>query len=341
MQANGLEVPLAPASSSAATTAHTILQDPESYASRRELWSSRHGTQRKFLQVGRDTSGPYHGGSSTLGPITSTMLTRVPSPYSLSCPLSFLVHYWTSLASPALISQTSNCASNSAHPLLKYVASLWTSQLDLVEFGVAQSEYFADDHQASIGFDTSGGAWRRELMAITETNKDVNYMRRLLGHFERALKLNLTALGVVLGAEAIDAAAPEAIRDAQMDLISIRARLAPFLERVTGLNSIVNELASQQTAFKSIKDGDFGMRLSLFGSVVFPMTLVASLMSMGGDFLAGKSHFWVYWAVSIPVVLVFASALLLGRKPERKLRKWFREATAKGHRPKSNTRASP
>jgi hypothetical protein len=36
------------------------------------------------------------------------------------------------------------------------------------------------------------------------------------------------------------------------------------------------------------------------------MLVTAGIFSMGGDFLVGQSKFWVFWAVAIPLVLIFS-----------------------------------
>jgi hypothetical protein len=37
-----------------------------------------------------------------------------------------------------------------------------------------------------------------------------------------------------------------------------------------------------------------------------PLSTVASIFSMGGDFLPGNSRAWVFWVVSIPVLMMLA-----------------------------------
>jgi len=46
-------------------------------------------------------------------------------------------------------------------------------------------------------------------------------------------------------------------------------------------------------------------RLTALATVLVPISISAAIFSMGGEYLAGESKFWVFWAVSLPVVLVF------------------------------------
>jgi Mg2+ and Co2+ transporter CorA len=45
-------------------------------------------------------------------------------------------------------------------------------------------------------------------------------------------------------------------------------------------------------------------RLTYLALVFVPLTFTCSLFSMGGDVGPGSSHFWVYFAVAIPLLLL-------------------------------------
>lgn len=247
---------------------------------------------------------------------------------NLTSPLDEIVYHWTHVATPESISAARICAADSANYLLKYVANQWVNQLELIACGVSESEYFADDHQATldrVGDDNSERkAWKTRLGGIIETTEVINYQKRQLNNFVQAINLNLERLGIANADASGRRLKTQSILDAQLDFQVLRDRLLLLADRISGLTNIANDLASLQTAFKSIEDGEFALRLSLFASVVFPMTLVTSLLSMGDDFLPGKSRFWVFWAVSVPLVMVFTIALIYGRRPERWLKDMLR-----------------
>lgn len=139
-------------------------------------------------------------------------------------------------------------------------------------------------------------------------------MLRQINHFERAITLNIERLGVQLGCEGVKKELSRALADAQMDFLAIAARLRPFQERMSDLTSLANDIAGLRASFKSIQDGEQGLRLSLFAAVIFPLTLVASMLSMGEDFLPGKSSFWVFWAASVPLAIAIGFWLIYGNK---------------------------
>lgn len=318
--------PAAPAAEPAAAhrfASCTILQDPRHYRDRRDMWNAMKWEQVGSVGATEGTSVPYHDGCRTLTaacPHTNQVLEQ-HNGRNLSSPLDEVVFHWQYLADKALIMSAREHAVNSAHFLLNYIALYWTNQLDLIACGVAQSEYFADDHQASIDAELSSAQWKAELQGITNTTQDINYMKRQLSHFQRAMISNLERLGLVYGAESLLAqeapnAPPAALRNAQRDFLAIHNKLKPYCDRIDSLSGVANELANLHTAFQSIKSGEFGVRLSLFAVVVFPMTLVTSILSIPDRYGPGKDMFWVYWAVAAPLVFVLCGALVW-REPEK------------------------
>jgi hypothetical protein len=88
----------------------------------------------------------------------------------------------------------------------------------------------------------------------------------------------------------------------QLERLKLRAD--GLLNSFTSLQSIIGNRQSLEEA-RSVRI------LTILGMTFLPLSLVASLLSMGGQFIAGKSEFWVYWAAAIPsVILVFLLAWL-------------------------------
>lgn len=56
-------------------------------------------------------------------------------------------------------------------------------------------------------------------------------------------------------------------------------------------------------ARKSNQLGQAAQRLAGLGVVFLPLGLLAGIFSMGGPFLPGNDHFWVYAAVAFPLLL--------------------------------------
>jgi hypothetical protein len=47
-------------------------------------------------------------------------------------------------------------------------------------------------------------------------------------------------------------------------------------------------------------------KITVLTMLFIPLSTVASIFSTGGDFLPGNSKAWVFWVVSIPVLLMLA-----------------------------------
>jgi Mg2+ and Co2+ transporter CorA len=62
------------------------------------------------------------------------------------------------------------------------------------------------------------------------------------------------------------------------------------------------EEANRQTAAANRMARSSG-QLTKIATIVVPCTFVASIFSMGGDFAAGESLFYVYWIISVPITL--------------------------------------
>jgi Mg2+ and Co2+ transporter CorA len=304
-----------------------ILQDPRKHLDRASLWASQEWNKwnkGSSLKQTPHRSWPYHNGCSTLAPLMFSQVGIVAQEdnvqslrnrRNLVSALDEMVFYWTKVASEDLIKQTNEKSSNAAYYLLKHVAQHWVHQLELMNTTIAKAEWFSDDYQAKIDGELSRQKWKDDLLKVNEIAKDINYMRRHLNHFWRAMFLNLERLGVQLGSECVDGAASLALRGAQKDFLTIHTRMQPMRNRAEALNSVSNDLANLRAAFRGVYDGEFGLRLSLFASIFFSLSLLASIFSMGDDYRPGKNHFWMFWAIGPPICVLLALGLIYGTQP--------------------------
>ncbi|KAF2690605.1 hypothetical protein K458DRAFT_267811, partial [Lentithecium fluviatile CBS 122367] len=219
---------------------------------------------------------------------------------------------WTNIADPGLIKSTHNNPVNVTYFMTKHAGYHWINLLEVISFTLAQCEYFADDNEARVDSHLSAEQWKTQLIKVTESAKDFNYFRRQMVHFENVLNLNLERLGINVNQPDDPSSLPTTLRDVQRDFLTIAPRLRSYRERTDNLSGIPDQLASIHAAFKGINDGALGLRLSIFAAIVFPITLVAAVLSMGDDFLPGKSKFWVFFATSIPLSLVSGGYLAFG-----------------------------
>jgi hypothetical protein len=305
-----------------------ILKDPKTYDDRAGLWNAHDWNSEQHVELKTHKSFTYHDGCPTLAQLLFShindeaqhQMENFQAQRDLASPLDEQVFYWTKVASKDLIQKTNKESSNAAYYLLKHIAQHWTNQLELINCTVAKGEYLSDDYQAKIDGDESQQHWKDGLIHVNLITKDINYMRRQMNHFWRAIILNLERLGIQLGCEEVDTKLSLALQGAQKDLLTIHTRMQPLRERSEALTTIANDLANLRAAFRGVHDGEFGLRLSLFASVIFPLTLIASILSMSDDYLPGAKSFWKFWAISLPFVAAFAFVLVYGNRPNRILR---------------------
>jgi hypothetical protein len=301
-----------------------ILKAPSTYPNRASLWKAQGWREADPLVATQHKSWPYHNGCPTLAPLIFSQagmgtkeanIGTFQTKRNLSSALDEMVFYWTKLATPELLKETKEKSSSAAYYLLKHVAQHWVNQLEIMNTTIAKAEWFSDDYQAQIDDNLSRQKWKTDLLKINEIAKDINYMRRHLNHFWRAMYLNLERLGVQIGSESVNENLSLALRGAQKDFITILTRMQPLRDRAEALNSVANDLANLRAAFRGVADGEFSLRLSLFASVVFPLTLLAGIFSMGDDYRPGKPQFWKLWAIGVPFCATIALGLVYGRRP--------------------------
>lgn len=297
-----------------------MLQDPYTYRSRKALWKSRDWKHRGSVVPVRHQSRPYHGGCTTLtrpylcyaGGERRTS-TIEDTPRNQASLFDETIFYWTKLADRRALEAARECAANSAYYLLKFVALSWDNHLEFIAYSVAQSEWFKDDHEASMDLESTMHDWKNELTVISAASKDINTQRRKMAQFEQSITLNLERMGMHLGDPTVNKHLPLALKDAQNDFLAIHSRLKSLRARVDDLSTIVNEVSALRAAFKSIEDGANAFKLNLFLAIFFPLTLVATMLSMGGDYLPGEKNFWVFWASSVPLATIIGAVLMIDR----------------------------
>ncbi len=76
-----------------------------------------------------------------------------------------------------------------------------------------------------------------------------------------------------------------------------RAELESTLAAITGVSQMIQGGVSLDETSRATK-------LSVVGLIFIPLAYVSSLLSMAGDFQPGKSQFWIYFAVAIPLCVL-------------------------------------
>jgi Mg2+ and Co2+ transporter CorA len=75
--------------------------------------------------------------------------------------------------------------------------------------------------------------------------------------------------------------------------------------------------------------------LTWLGVFFLPLSLLASFFSFGGDYSPSQSHFWVFWAAAVPIILI--TMVVFAYAEQQEIQKQIRKATA-SHYPSSPRR---
>lgn len=174
----------------------------------------------------------------------------------------------------------------------RLVLSAWTARVRIIEAQVAQERT-----DMSMGDGLAARNTRKIFIlpwARPWQPEDFNRLVRasaVLQSIDAELRSNLNALGVDTSeAQFLDpweVTAWKNLREAiQLQKFRVDSILETYMQAISVRQSInAGYLTSMATIF-------------------IPVSLVAAVFSMGGEFAAGESLFWVFWVVAVPVTLL-------------------------------------
>jgi hypothetical protein len=214
-----------------------------------------------------------------------------------TCLFDDLIFYLTTY--PHLIRNWTNPAITTLF-LTKIVASHY---LQLAEFTRSVISHFAwrlSRHERLTVFDPS----------LTETQwSDLQGLNRRCEEYVRDAELAMLALGLTLNGTEVRA--PLDWLDYEMDFRAILHHLLRVKERagrletsITSLSGIINSAQSLAETKRSLREAKMTRALTLVGLIFIPLAYSASVFSMAEDYNPGGQKFWIYFAVSLPMVLI-------------------------------------
>ena len=95
-------------------------------------------------------------------------------------------------------------------------------------------------------------------------------------------------------------------------LQKMKKKVDQMITSAMGLSNIVGSRQALSEARRSVKEAKSTKTLTVVGLVFIPLAYTCALFSMSDQFRPGSNGFWVYFAVSIPLVfLVFAGTFVI------------------------------
>ena len=183
----------------------------------------------------------------------------------------------------------------------KLALSAYTASLRTIESLILEEQFRMS---TGPGTPTSGPS---STTTWLETSWARRWQPRTFGRLVRArLALETTATDLRLNMEALGIGTSQGpiVADWEVDAWqSVRSALEGSKQRLDILWEAYSAAVSVRESIASNRQGQQVGYLTSLATLFIPVSLVAAIFSMGGDFAVGGSQFWVYWAISIPVVV--------------------------------------
>ena len=200
----------------------------------------------------------------------------------------------------------------SVTPFLRgFVISKWTAELNHISrsYGYTRAALFSNSslrHSGNAGDAAQhtmrwGADWKEWLFETMARFTTDLYLYRL------EVETNMRALGIDV--DDVQSYGFVGKREAQMWRF-LRASCIDLQEMFQQLTESYTQVIALREAQASNAQAGSVRWLTVLGTLFVPLSVVAGIMSMGGDFLPGKSKFWVFFAVVCPILLIIGAILV-------------------------------
>jgi Mg2+ and Co2+ transporter CorA len=207
-----------------------------------------------------------------------------------------LVDYWER-STPASFEAKDPTIESLAYYPLKIVAAEWVKYLAVMQYCIKQYEYqgdlLPDLDKFNMDLRELQG-WRRRSM---NSQRKINSVIRQLKSREREHPFSLARAN---------------LRYLIEDFEVISSNIENAGRRLENMLPVVMSLVQVIDARHALAETANISRLTILALVFVPLSYISSLFSMNSQNMPGSSHFWVYFAVAVPVTLL---VFLVARPP--------------------------
>jgi hypothetical protein len=228
-----------------------------------------------------------------------------------------ILFFWKRTASSDDVAAAISDPRISAAFAKRIIASSWLVQLEFMSGVISQLETKLWSFE-DMELQPSANAIKTEISGLRSLLASVNRWRRRIWWYMDHTRCNLEALGQTLsnskptlkgGKEDAPHRALANIDDLVLeDFLSVNERLQYCKDRLESLMPVVMGAFSLLEAQQGTLETKYVTRLTSLALIFVPLSFVTGLFSMSGGYLPGESKFWIFLAVSLPlVVFVFAS----------------------------------
>jgi hypothetical protein len=228
--------------------------------------------------------------------------------------LDDIVEYWIT-APPDCFDAADPSIQSLAYYPLKIVAAEWVKYIAIMQHCIKMYEYEGsqlDLDKFNMDLRELQG-WRRRSM-ISQRK-----LRAVIRHLELHSSRNLQHVA--------------SIKRILEDYTLINSDVEDAGRRLENMLPVVTSLVQIIDARQSFAETANISRLTILALIFVPLSFISSLFSMNSENMPGSDHFWVYFAVAIPVTL---GVFLVARPPTseglRQISSWARASLKRRRR---------
>lgn len=286
-----------------------LLLDPPIVDNRLICYYNNH-SDKSFQQI--EQNRPYQGGYRDFTPwpekytsSLSKLIAEGPRRVSLA---EDIAYYWLRVSSSKEVTAALQSPYESTIFLRRIIISMLNSTLRRYYFDLSQHETKFWVMQRMIDPNLTDTEKNQYLGDFIGVINEINKIRRRMNWFSHEMTTNLEVLDLVTDH-------PYGIpshRAEDRDLIIIRDKFLRYRKWAEKLLDITSAHLALMETEKSISDSKALSRLTILGSLFVPVSFVCSFFSMNGDFAVGETKFWVYFVVTLPLVVAIL-VIVFGR----------------------------
>jgi hypothetical protein len=145
--------------------------------------------------------------------------------------------------------------------------------------------------------------WQQWLFSdLVYLKVDVEYFLIFLLRNMKALEIKLCDINGRGGHGIVTPWEMEEWKFVEIKLLSIKQSVNSMAE------SYVQAVSLQESQYSNAQARSVG-RLTALATVFVPVSIIAAIFSMGGSFAAGERRFWVFFVITIPIILIISTLL--------------------------------
>ena len=216
-----------------------------------------------------------------------------------------LIHYWERSVPECFDPVNPTIQSLAFYPL-KIVAAEWTKYIAIMQYCIKLYEFREN-----------------QLNDLERFNMD---LRELQGWRRRSMMSQQKIKFIIRKLQLHDSPNPQhrtVIDRLLEDFVSIQDDIKAAGQMLENMLPVVTSLVQIMDARRSFAETANIGRLTYLALVFVPLSFVASLFSMNPEHVPGSPHFWVYFAVAIPITVVVFIVARLPTRVVRKVQGWL------------------